>query len=321
MFLRIFVPLDGSPLAERALDLAAMLARQAAISNPMFKPLVILFRVVDVSPWLDLDDSEDARTQSTEAAARYLEGQAERLRSEEISVETAVRLGNPAETILEQAMARQVELIVMSTHGRTGVARWALGSVAERVARTSPVPVLLLPGAVPAATLLTMKSPQAATTPRILVPLDGSAKAEAALPPAIEMARLLRAEIRLLYVFVPKFEESSLEEAHRHWDRGRRRIHQIERYLMRQADIVQRAGVEVHWAFGHGMPGAKIIDAANTQHAYLLVMTTQGHGGLIRWRLGSVTEEVLHYGRLPILLVPSQAVESQPSLEMQYAQE
>jgi nucleotide-binding universal stress UspA family protein len=310
MFLRIFVPLDGSPRAERALDLAASLAQQASTHEPALEPLLILFQAIDLSPWLDLEDREDERTRATEATTRYLEERARRLRNQGMSVEIAVRLGNPAEVILEQAMARQAELIVMSTHGRSGLARWALGSVAERVARSASMPVLLLPDAAPTITLTPGVQP--ATTPlQILVPLDGSARAERAVPAAIEIARLLHAVVRLLYIFVPKFEESSLEESHRNWDAGRRRVHQIERYLMRQAEVIQHAGVKAHWAFGYGMPGAKIIDTAHSHHVSLIVMTTQGRGGLVRWRLGSVTEEVLHYGSLPVLLAPSHETESQ----------
>ncbi len=319
MFLRIFVPLDGSPRAERALDLAAVLAQQIPTREPALEPLLILFQAVDLSHWLNLDDRKAERTRATEAATRYLEERAKQLRSQGITVETAVRRGNPAEVILEQTMARQVELIVMSTHGRSGLARWALGSVAERVARSVPVPLLLLPDAAPATTVA-LGVQQTGAMPQILVPLDGSVKAEAALPSAIEMARLLHAEVRLLYVFVPKFEESSLEEVHRTWDAGRRRVHQIERYLMRQAETVQHAGVKAHWTFGYGMPGVKIIDAAHSQQVRLMVMTTQGRGGLVRWRLGSVSEEVLHDGRLPILLVPSAQAEPQLAPEAQEEQ-
>lgn len=308
MFLRIFVPLDGSPRAERALDMAAWLARQTRDCEPTLEPLLILFQAVELSPWLDLDDREDERTRATEAATRYLEERAGPLRSQGITVEIAVRLGNPAETILEQTMARQVELIVMSTHGRSGLARWALGSVAERVARSVPVPMLLLPDAAPTSQMV-QRVQQTGSVPQILVPLDGSAKAEAALPAATRIARLLHAAVRLLYVFVPKFEERSLEETHRTWDAGRRQVQQAERYLTRQAEILSQAGVKAHWAFGYGMPGAKIIETAHSQQVSLLVMTTQGRGGLVRWRLGSVTEEVLHAGGLPVLLVPSAQAE------------
>lgn len=309
MFLRIFVPLDGSARAERALDLAASLARETPTHEPERAPVLILFQALDLSPWLDLEDQEDERTRATRAATCYLEEQARRLRDQGMTVETTARLGHPAEAILEQIMARQAELVVMSTHGRSGLARWALGSVAERVARSAPVPALLLPDAA----VLTLRSGEQPTAPppQILVPLDGSARAEMALPAAIEIARLLHAAVRLLYIFMPKFEESSLEESHRSWDAGRRRVHQLERYLMRQAEVVQHAGVKAHWSFGYGMPGARIIDTAHSQHASLIVMTTQGRSGLVRWRLGSVAEEVLHYGGLPVLLAPSYEPEPQ----------
>ena len=209
MFLHILVPLDGSPRAERALQMAAALARQTLASEGAFVPLVTLFRVLDLSTWREMDFFEEARTQATKKATSYLETQAEGLRREGLTVETALRLGNPAEELLEQIMARRVELVVMSTHGRSGLARWALGSVAERVARSSPVPVLLIPDAAPAR-LETTGAQGTLSLSHILVPLDGSVAAEAALPPAIEVARLLHAEIRLLNIFVPKFEERSL---------------------------------------------------------------------------------------------------------------
>jgi nucleotide-binding universal stress UspA family protein len=316
MFLRIFVPLDGSQRAERALDLAVLLAQQTSQSESALVPLVILFQAVDLSPLLDLDDHADEGTRATETATRYLQEKARSLREQGITVETGARLGNPAEVILEQTMARQVELIVMSTHGRSGLARWALGSVAERVARSAPVPMLLLPDAAPD-TVVAWGNQRTGMAPQILVPLDGSARAEQALPPAKEMARLMHASIHLLYVFVPKFEESSMEEAHRAWDAGRRRVHQFERYLMRQAETVQHAGVKVDWGFGYGMPGAKIIDAAHSRQVSLVVMTTQGRGGLVRGRLGRVTEEILHHGGLPVLLVPSSEAELQLSPEAQ----
>jgi nucleotide-binding universal stress UspA family protein len=310
MFLRIFVPLDGSPRAERALDLATSLTRQIPTCEPALEPLVMLFQVVDLASWLDLDDSQDERTRRTNAAIHYLEELAKRLRSRGITVETGVHVGNPAEVILEQTRAHQVDLIVMSTHGRSGLARWALGSVAERVARSVSVPIVLLPDAAPVTTMAS-GGQRPGVIPQVLVPLDGSAKAEAALPAALEMARLLHGEVRLLYVFVPKFEERTLEETHRYWDTDRRRVHQIERYLMRQAATVQRAGVKAHWTFGYGLPGAKIIETAHSYNVRMVVMTTQGRGGQARGRLGRVTEEVLHAGMLPVLLVPSSGVEAQ----------
>ena len=86
-------------------------------------------------------------------------------------------------------------------------------------------------------------------------------------------------------------------------------VHQVESYLMRQAETIQHAGIKANWSFGYGMPGAKIIETAHSQQVSLIVMTTQGCDSLVRWRLGSVAEEVLHDGRLPVLLVPSSKVD------------
>ncbi len=317
MFLRIFVPLDGSKLSEQALEMAVLLARREGTSESAIRPLIILFQAVDVSPWLSLAwpllNGEEASSQAMHAATIYLEEQAERLRRQGLEVETAVRLGTPAEEILEQTMARQADVIVMATHGRSGLARWALGSVAERVARAAPVPVLLVPGPavpVPAGT----KEPASSPLARILVPLDGSTAAEAALRPAIALARLLKAEVRLLYVFIPQFEEQRVMEHPRSWDVGRRRVHQVQRYLIRKVDEMKREGVNARWGLGYGMPASQIIKYAREHHVGLIVMTTQGRGGLVRWRLGRVAEAVIQQGRMPVLLASvEEQVEHPPS--------
>ena len=310
MFLRIFVPLDGSKFSEQALEIVALLARREGTSESPLKPLVILFQAVDVSSWLWLE-GEPTHAQARKAAAAYLEKQAERLRELGITVETTVRMGNPAKEILEQTMARQAEVIIMSTHGRSGLACWALGSVAERVARAAPVPVLLIPG-MPVSAPGSASEPSLPSLSRILVPLDGSATAEAALQPAIALARLFEAEVRLLYVFIPRFEEQSVLEHHRTWDAGRRRVHQIERYLMRKVDEIKREGVNARWALGYGMPAPQIIGDAREHYVGLIVMTTQGRGGLGRWRLGRVAEEVIHQGRMPVLLAAVEEKAGQP---------
>ncbi len=299
MFLRIFVPLDGSPVAEGALDMAALLARRVTMTTPNLEPTIILFRAVDLALWLDID-IEQARSKAAAAAVAYLEEQAQHLRDEGLIVEVAVRLGSPVEEILEQSLARRADLIVMTTHGRTGLARWALGSVAERVARTAAMPVLLIPEA--AAGFAAPDGAAIMSNPRILVPLDGSAGAEAALRPAIELASLLGAEVRLLYVFIPRFEQDAGKEGAPPWDWGRRRVHHVERYLMRKAEEIQQAGVKARWSLGYGMPGPRIIAEAQEHQAHLIVMTTQGRGGVKHWQLGQVAEEVLRHGRLPVLL-------------------
>jgi nucleotide-binding universal stress UspA family protein len=282
--------------------MAALLARRVKIARPAFEPTIILFRALDLALWLDVD-VELVRSRSAEIVKAYLEEQAEPLRQEGMTVETAVRVGNPVEEILEQAIARQTDLIVMTTHGRTGLARWALGSVAERVARAAVIPVLLIPSNAPAI----QENQLEAARLRFLVPLDGSSGSEAVLPQAIALARLFGAELRLLFVLIPRFEEweppGGGHEACGRWDGERRRIRQMERYLMRKVDDARRAGVAARWALGFGLPGPKIIEDAQQHQASLIVMATHSHSDVSRRKLGRTAEEVIHRGKLPIVLV------------------
>jgi nucleotide-binding universal stress UspA family protein len=151
--------------------------------------------------------------------------------------------------------------------------------------------------------------PQGAILPlRLLIPLDGSMTAEAALGPGIELARLLEAELWLLYVFVPKYDGSSPGESWKSWEEGRHHVEQMECYLMSKAEAAEQAGVRGRWTLGSGMPAAKIIEEAHTHQASLIVMTTQGRGGPVCWRLGRVAEKVIHCGRLPVMVVPPSAL-------------
>ena len=139
---RILVPLDGSTLAEGALGQAVELARQGGGT-------LVLLRAAEARTFPSADPTE-AQVAVVSEAQTYLEGVAERLRAEGLAkVEASVWYGPPAHVIAEAARMRRADLIVMSTHGRSGVGRLILGSVAESVLRGTTVPILLLraPGA------------------------------------------------------------------------------------------------------------------------------------------------------------------------------
>ena len=143
-FKRILVPLDGSSLSEEALPLATTLAQT-------FGSEIVLLRTWEVSMpptseysgvylgWMD-----EAYAHAREEVESYLKARQDALRRQGLDVEI-VLLGDhsPAEKIIDTAVSQNVDLIVMSTHGRSGLARWALGSVADKVVRHSPCPVLL----------------------------------------------------------------------------------------------------------------------------------------------------------------------------------
>jgi nucleotide-binding universal stress UspA family protein len=136
----VLVPLDGSKLAEEALTAAIGFARTGAT--------LVLVRAAEArtTPFIAPDDAQVAVVQEAEA---YLATVADRLRRVGVQdVETTVWYGPPVESIADAARFRKADLIVMSTHGRSGLGRLVLGSVAEGVMRTTSTPVLLLrPGA------------------------------------------------------------------------------------------------------------------------------------------------------------------------------
>ncbi|HEV2236171.1 MAG TPA: universal stress protein, partial [Ktedonobacterales bacterium] len=186
MFKRILVPLDGSARAESAIPVAARLARAAGGS-------VVLIEVANVhleyGPYRDPDTARPITfDRDYEDAATYLTALSKGTHLAGIPTETRVPTGHVAETILAEARAEQADVIVITSHGRTGFARWVLGSVARTVVRQAPIPVLLLreAGSKPVPSLF-----EGIGRLRVLVPLDGSPSAETALGPAAELAHAL----------------------------------------------------------------------------------------------------------------------------------
>ena len=197
MMKRILVPLDGSTLAERALPVAAKLARSTegalilvqALSDSTTYASPLVPQIVPVAT-----DEEIQRAQA------YLTEKARLPVLSGLSVETVVLAESPALSILDAASEYRADMIVMTSHGRTGVSRWVLGSVAGHVARQAQVPVLMLrqhqlPFWTNGAELVagSERPGQVATVPplRVLVPLDGSPLAESALEPAASCAQAL----------------------------------------------------------------------------------------------------------------------------------
>ncbi len=135
MYKRILVPLDGSPLAEAAIPHALALAKSCGGE-------LVLLRVA-VAPVFPLDPVL-AWAGAVEEARDYVAGLALKLRDEGIKITVRARWGDPVEEILEYVDEGDIDLIAMTTHGRTGLKRWVLGSVAENVLRRAAVPVLMV---------------------------------------------------------------------------------------------------------------------------------------------------------------------------------
>ena len=136
MYQKILVPLDGSAVAEVALPHAVQLAAMCHAD-------IVLLRVAFAAAFTS-GDPVAAESAAVSESATYLEQVAQARQSQELMLSTAIRYGNAAEEVLAYAEQQNISLIVMATHGRSGVGRWLLGSTAEKVLRGSTVPVLLI---------------------------------------------------------------------------------------------------------------------------------------------------------------------------------
>ncbi|TMC20067.1 MAG: universal stress protein [Chloroflexi bacterium] len=318
MFQRILVPLDGSARAERALPVAARLARASGGS-------IVLLRAV-TSPidfaWYAME-SPIAMQEGIEAdiarATDYLASVAGSPELAGIEIKTEVLPGAPALSIFPVARAFQADLIVMCSHGYTGRTRWILGSVSQKVVQHSPVPVLVLreDGSVPV-----NLHPDGMRPVRVLVPLDGSSFAESALAPAAHLSAALSAPaqgalhlaqvLRLptLYEYgqndqLAEMKKQGIREAQAY-------LSTVERKL-REGDLAElNLSVTSSVSFDSDVAGrligiAEVGEDMQEVEEYppcdLIAMATHGRGGLQRWMLGSVTERVLDSTKLPLLIV------------------
>jgi len=241
-------------------------------------------------------------------------GASEELRG--IKTVTEVVEDLPAQAILEKARTYAADLIVMCSHGRSGITRWALGSVAQKIARYSSMPVLILRAGWPVAL-----PPKGIRPIRVLVGLDGSPLAESVLLPAAHLSAALSAplpgELHLVRVlpFSSDFEYGQ-DDA---YARVRQRAKQdTQTYLQKVKErLIEQVDVEVNVSTATSVDTAEILmSIAETGEGEglprtmdscdILALATHGRSGPARWMLGSVTERVLGTTSLPLLVVRSQ---------------
>ena len=290
----IVVPIDGSALAEHALQLAASLA--ARMQSELHLVHAYQQRVIDELPVYGL--SGDAARCTAED---FVLAAADRVRAAHGGVVAGVVLdGSPAPSIVAYAASRGADLIVMSSHGRTGASRFWLGSVTDSVIRSATVPVLMV------------RNRNAAVSPtavfeRVLVPLDGSSVAEAIIPHAMTLARLGNAHVHLLQV-----EETAEDVRVSVWrfaehvpDDLPARLDRAERYLRH---LVERSRSE--WAPATATTEARgahrvseaIAQVAIDRDVDLIAMATHGRGAS-RLLMGSVADKIIRGTECSILLL------------------
>jgi nucleotide-binding universal stress UspA family protein len=238
-------------------------------------------------------DSAPAWAALRQLAENNLAEHAAQLRAAGLHVTCEVRVGTPAEVIVEVASECQARMIAMATHGYSGLARWALGSVADAVLHTSAVPVLLVRGNAP----LPKHAP---ALKRIIVPLDGSELARQALPTAVELADFARAEVVVVQAIVPSIEEylsAASPVADLRDNLRAQALHEYEQRVVGDRPAVVTSAVLI----GHAAQA--IAEEVDWRRADLIVMATHAYSGLRRLVHGSVADRLLHTTTTPLLLV------------------
>jgi nucleotide-binding universal stress UspA family protein len=302
MLSTILVPLDGSALAEQALPFAERIARAA-------QARVILTRVVPAYSGADTSIEASIALEARES----LEDIASRLRRAEIAVGVTVPEGDATAQTVGAVAALGVDLIVMSTHGRSGIGRWLYGSVADAVIRLANVPVVLVPPHM--SRLWPSDRPL-----QIIVPLDESKLSEAVLGPVLELATRLDADLLLVEVVAwpPQVYSDSIELTGYDLDE---QLTAARAYLAATATRLRERCARVRWSAEVGSaPAATIVELARDEHADLIAMATHGRSGLARVVLGSTTTGTLQHAGVPLLIVrPTDLQTAQPPVHEPHA--
>jgi len=304
MYKKMLVPLDGSELAEVAFVYAKELAGRLDLD-------VILLHVYRPEEC----ELVPMRRAYVERAAEIIRRQSEEVRQstgtkpegKALAAQGELAVGYPAEEILRYADEHDIDLILMATHGHSGIRRWAVGSVADKVLRASKVPVWLVRARVPEE-IVYDKWPRRT----MLVPLDGSELAESVLPHVEALSKQRGAElvdVVLLQVcehpvipsdYPPTMPLSWEEHVEQEMAKCQRASKQ---YLGGVEKRLKDVGLRVRSEVLVGNPADEIVDYANKNQLDLIVLATHGHSGLTRWAFGSVAEKVLVGVSSPILMV------------------
>ncbi|MFH0914276.1 MAG: universal stress protein [Chloroflexota bacterium] len=276
MYDRIVVPLDGSRLAEVALPYAEELASKVGCE-------LILLTVLESGEACEYEKYYMYVQKVAKLTKRHAEKYLENGGCKATEVGTATRTGNPAEAIIEYTSQGGFPLIIMASHGRSGVSRWAVGSVADKVVRgTKWQPVMLIRAKESRSDIREKR-----ILKKALVPLDGSVRSRAIIPYIKEIASKLQMELTLLQVVPPT--------NHTHTD--------AEAYLQMECHTLEDEGITARYEVGVGAAADKIIDLANELAFDLVAMSTHGKTGAIPWSLGGVAQKVFLGGNTPLLLV------------------
>jgi nucleotide-binding universal stress UspA family protein len=297
MFKHILVPLDGSKLAEAAIPVAASLAQT------LHAPVTLLHIIEQDAPQEVHRDRHI--TQANEASA-YLQEVAKRDFPAKVKVDAHVHTAavkDVAGSIVEHATREfRLDLIVMCTHGKSGVRELLYGSIAQQVVAQGVTPLLLIKPEAGAA--------QAFELEQILVPLDTGPTHDDSLPVTQELAVAFKSSVHLLTV-IPTFGTIAGERA----AAGTLlpattsalldiNAENAAEDLLEHLDELEQAGIQVTAEVARGDPATEIVNISEKSHADLIVLTTHRKAGAAAFWARSIAPNVARRARVPILLIP-----------------
>jgi nucleotide-binding universal stress UspA family protein len=290
MIKKILVPLDGSRAAEAVLPYVESIATAP-------RAAVLLLAAIDKPRDWGEDTGGDLNGERHDAKSYLNRLQARLASAIGGDVDCEVASGEPAAAILAAAERHHPELIAMTTHGRSGLARWIVGSVATKVLHAAGTPLLAVrpPEDAEAST--------AAQLSKILVPLDGSELSASVLPFAASLAKPLGATVVLFHCVSEPVMTYPAAGAVWTADLVKGMEADAHRYLAGVANDLSADGISTNRAVAVGNATDGIVWAAEREDAGLIVMSTHGRSGVGRMVLGSVADAVVRRTSLPVVLV------------------
>jgi nucleotide-binding universal stress UspA family protein len=325
LYRQMLVPLDGSNLAEAISTYAKELAVRLSVNLVFLN--VCSTEEAELLPMRRVYIERMAKIvndQSMELQKRILGG----TEGKTVEVKAEVVIGYPAEEIIHYTDENKIDLILISTHGRSGIRHWSLGSVADKVLRMSKTPVWVVRASIPREVIHDQWP-----TKSILVPLDGSELAESALPHVEAVAKQRDAELlqvvllrvceladmafkspasyRLIPNLIPDpYPPTKPVNQQKYIEQEITKCKKAnQKYLAEVAKRLETTGLKVRTevlvskAPLEAKPADEILDYANRTATNLIVMATHGRSGLSRWAYGSVAERIVYGGNTPVLLI------------------
>lgn len=302
MFNLILVPLDGSPLAECVLP-------HVIAMGQVFESKITLLQVLEKNlpdastQFVDLLNWQINKTK----AILYLKRIDDQLQSMALQTKINVMEGLAAESIIEFTRSQQMELVILSSYGQSGLGKWGISSTTHKIVFSAPTSVLIIHAA----------EPKGQSYRRILVPLDGSWRAENVLPIVTLLARFHKSQIQIVHVvqapemprhLPPMQEDIDLSDriVKRNQEEARLYLEQVQSHL-------SLAGIDVktHLVVSDDVAHA-LHEWVDREQIDMVVLSAHGYSGNSQWPYGSMVDNFILYGKAPLLIVQDLPVKPVP---------